>query len=110
MLGRGQTIVEMDESNAVHMETGSWTVLDHRRRTAHASGPNYSDSPRYGYSFFLIPPHVKSVLERRPARLLRGVDEHNNWDDDLPPTEENVADLIERAHESNAQYTNPYSS
>ena len=107
MLGRGQTIADMDEDKAVHMELEVGQFSIHHGRLAHASGPNYSDSPRYGFSFFLIPPHVESTLDRRPARLLRGVDEYNHWDDDLPPTDENVKDLIERAHASNAQYTDP---
>jgi chlorinating enzyme len=107
MLGRGQTIPDLDESKAVLMELNVGQFSMHYARTAHASGPNHSDSPRYGFSFFLMPTHARSTLERRPARLVRGVDEYNNWDEDLPPTPENVTDLIERAHASNAQYTDP---
>lgn len=107
MLGRGQTIPDMDEDKSVHMELEVGQFSMHHGRMAHASGPNYSDSPRYGFSFFLIPPHVESTIDRRPARLLRGVDDYNHWDEDLPPTPQNVKDQIAGAHASNAQYTDP---
>ena len=70
MLGRGQNIPGLDESKAVHMELEQGQFSIHKERTAHASFPNNSGKIRIGYSFFLIPPHVKSVLERRPATLV----------------------------------------
>lgn len=107
LLGRGQTIKGLDESKAVFMELGQGQFSIHNERTAHASGPNNTDSVRIGYSFFLIPTHVKSTLERRPATLVRGVDEYGYWDTDPEPTEENMGELIEKMLEHNAQYTNP---
>ena len=67
LLGRGQTIRGLDESKAVHMELEQGQFSIHNERTAHASGPNNTPDVRIGYSFFLIPTHVKSTLERRPA-------------------------------------------
>lgn len=107
LLGRGQTIRGMDESKAVYMplEQGQFSI--HNERTAHASGPNNTDSVRIGYSFFYIPTHVKSTLERRTATLVRGVDEYNNWDADPVPDAENMPGLIDMMLKHNAQYTNP---
>ncbi len=107
MLGRGQTIQGLDESKAVHMELEQGQFSMHTERTAHASYPNNSTETRVGYSFFLIPPHVKSTLERRPATLVRGVDEYNNWDTDPVPTEDRLPDLIKMMLAHNAQYTDP---
>ncbi|MEC7489309.1 MAG: phytanoyl-CoA dioxygenase family protein [Pseudomonadota bacterium] len=107
LLGRGQTIKGLDETKAVHMELEQGQFSIHNERTAHASGPNNTDNVRIGYSFFLIPPHVKSTLERRPATLVRGVDNHGHWDEDPVPTEESMKELIDMMIKHNAQYTNP---
>lgn len=107
LLGRGQTIPDMDEDKAVYTPLKQGQASLHNERTAHASGPNFTDGPRIGYSFFFIPPHVKSTLERRPATLVRGVDEYNHWDPDPHPTKDKMPELIEMMLEHNAQYTNP---
>jgi chlorinating enzyme len=107
LLGRGQTIRGLDESKAVHMELEQGQFSIHNERTAHASGPNNTPDVRIGYSFFLIPTHVKSTLERRPATLVRGVDEYGYWDTDPIPTEESMGELIDQMLKNNAQYTNP---
>ena len=40
---------------------------------------------RIGFAFFFIPTHVKSLIGRRRATLVRGVDTYGHWDpDDLP--------------------------
>ena len=107
LLGRGQAIRGLDESKAVHMELEQGQFSIHNERTAHASGPNNTPDVRIGYSFFLIPTHVKSTLERRPATLVRGVDEYGYWDTDPVPTEESMGELIDQMLKNNAQYTNP---
>ena len=107
LLGRGQTIEGMDESKAVYMELEPGQFSIHNERTAHASHPNDSGEVRIGFSFFLIPPHVKSTLERRPATLVRGVDEYGYWDTDPVPTKERLPELIQMMLTHNAQYTNP---
>ena len=107
LLGRGQTIKGLDESKAVHMELKQGQFSMHNERTAHASSPNFTDEVRIGYSFFLIPPHVKSTLERRPAHLVRGVDKYDHWDRDPEPNKDTMPKLIEMMIAHNAQYTNP---
>lgn len=107
LLGRGQTIQGLDESKAVHMELKPGQFSIHNERTAHASFPNNSGKVRIGFSFFLIPPHVRSTLARRPATLVRGVDNYNNWDTDPVPTQERLPEIVKLMLEHNAQYTNP---
>jgi len=97
----------LDETKAVHMELEQGQFSIHKERTAHASFPNNSGKIRIGYSFFLIPPHVKSSLERRPATLVRGVDDYGHWDTDPIPTKEKLPELIKVMLDHNAQYTNP---
>ena len=107
MLGRGQNIPGLDESKAVHKELEQGQYSIHKERTAHASFPNNSGKIRIGYSFFLIPPHVKSTLERRSATLVRGVDEYGHWNSDPIPTKEWLPELIKMMLDQNTQYTNP---
>jgi len=107
LLGRGQTIRGLDESKAVFMELEQGQFSIHNERTAHASGPNVTNDIRIGYSFFLMPTHVKSTLERRTATLVRGVDDYNYWDPDPEPTQAEMDALIDEMLKNNAQYTNP---
>ncbi len=107
LLGRGQRIEGLDEAKAVHMELKPGQFSIHQERTAHASFPNDSGKVRIGFSFFLIPTHVRSTLARRPATLVRGVDEYHHWDTDPVPTEERLPSIIKLMLEHNAQYTNP---
>ena len=85
MLAKGQSIEGLDESKAVAMELEAGQFSLHHERTAHASGPNRSNDRRIGFAFFFIPTHVKSLIGRRRATLVRGVDTYGHWDpDDLP--------------------------
>lgn len=85
MLAKGQSIEGLDESKAVPMELEAGQFSLHHERTAHASGPNRSNDRRIGFAFFFIPTHVKSLIGRRRATLVRGVDTYGHWDpDDLP--------------------------
>jgi chlorinating enzyme len=107
LLGRGQTIEGLDESKAVHMELKPGQFSMHQERTAHASYPNDSGKVRVGFSFFLIPTHVRSTLARRPATLVRGEDKYGHWDTDPVPTKERLPEIVKMMLDHNAQYTNP---
>ena len=85
MLAKGQSIEGLDEAKAVSMELEAGQFSLHHERTAHASGPNRSNDRRIGFAFFFIPTHVQSLIGRRRATLVRGVDTYGHWDpDDLP--------------------------
>lgn len=85
MLAKGQTIEGIDESKAVDLilEPGQFSL--HHERTAHGSEANRSDDRRIGFAYFFIPTHVRSMLGRRKALLVRGVDTYNHWDPDPLP-------------------------
>jgi hypothetical protein len=85
MLAKGQSIEGIDEAKAVSMELAAGQFSLHHERTAHGSGPNRGADRRIGFAFFYIPTHVTSLLGRRPATLVRGVDTFGHWDaDNLP--------------------------
>ena len=85
MLAKGQSIEGLDESKAVSIELAAGEFSLHHERTAHASGPNRAQDRRIGFAFFYIPTHVRSLIGRRPATLVRGVDRYGHWDaDNLP--------------------------
>ena len=85
MLAKGQSIEGLDESKAVSMELKAGEFSLHHERTAHGSGPNRAADRRVGFAFFYIPTHVQSLIGRRPATLVRGVDTFGHWDaDNLP--------------------------
>jgi ectoine hydroxylase-related dioxygenase (phytanoyl-CoA dioxygenase family) len=86
MLAKGQTLVGIDETQAVEMplEPGEFSM--HHERMAHSSLPNRSDDRRIGFAFFYIPAHVRTALGRRRATLVRGVDRFGHWDPDTLPT------------------------
>jgi hypothetical protein len=85
MLAKGQSIEGMDEARAVSMELKAGEFSLHHERTAHGSGPNRAADRRVGFAFFYIPTHVRSLIGRRPATLVRGVDTFGHWDaDNLP--------------------------
>ena len=85
MLAKGQSIEGLEEANAAHLELSAGEFSLHHERTAHASEPNRSHDRRIGFAFFYIPTHVRSTLGRRPATLVRGVDEYGHWDPDNEP-------------------------
>ena len=57
----------------------------HHERTAHGSGPNRAQDRRIGFAFFYIPTHVRSLIGRRQATLVRGADTYGHWDTDNLP-------------------------
>lgn len=85
MLAKGQSIEGLDESKAVSMELEAGEFSLHHERTAHGSGPNRAQDRRIGFAFFYIPTHVRSLIRRRQATLVRGVDAYGHWDTDNLP-------------------------
>ena len=85
LLSRGQTIAELDASEAVDIELKAGEFSLHHEHAAHGSLPNGSDRARIGYSLMFIPAHVRSTIGRRTAWLVRGEDNHRHWDADPMP-------------------------
>ena len=85
MLGRGQTIRDIDDGKAVYMPVKAGQFSMHHERTIHGSMPNPSDRRRVGISFFYMPAHVRSTIGRRTATLVRGTDKYGHWDPEPMP-------------------------
>ena len=85
LLGRGQTIRGVDESKAVFMPVKAGQFSMHHERTLHASSPNPSDRMRVGVAFFYMPTKCKSIIGKRTATLVRGVDTYGHWDPEPTP-------------------------
>jgi non-haem Fe2+, alpha-ketoglutarate-dependent halogenase len=91
LLGRGQTILGVDESKAVHMNLAPGEFSLHHEGIVHNSEPNRSDDRRIGLSIHYIPTSTRQVKYVAPGRkplatLVRGVDEFSYWDPE-PVTE-----------------------
>jgi non-heme Fe2+,alpha-ketoglutarate-dependent halogenase len=85
ILMRGQTILNVDESQAVYMnlEPGEFSL--HHESIVHASDPNESDDRRIGYSIHYIAPSARQIKYITPgskpvAALVRGKDEYGYWE------------------------------
>ena len=91
LLTRGQEIaVDVDEKDAVLAELKTGQASLHHVLLAHGSEPNRSDDRRIGLAIRYIPTHVKQAVGMRDwATLVRGVDEHRNFEPEPRP----VADL-----------------
>ena len=85
LLGRGQTIRGVDESKSVFMPVKAGQFSMHHERTLHASSPNPSDRTRVGVAFFYMPTRCKSIIGKRTATLVRGVDTFGHWDPEPTP-------------------------
>ena len=89
LLMRGQTIHDVDESQAIDvvLEPGEFSI--HHESVVHGSNANTSDQPRIGISIHYIAPHVHQVLlENSTATLVRGKDPHGYWQEDPEPKED----------------------
>lgn len=88
MLGRGQTIMDIDEDKAVNLELTAGEFSVHHEKMAHSSRINTTPHRRIGFAFFYIPTDVRSVNGRQTSLLVRGVDTHGHWDEDIEPKTE----------------------
>ena len=81
LLTRGQEIaVEVDESQAVDVPLMAGEISLHHVRLVHGSQPNTTNDRRIGLSIRYIPTYVRQVKVKDSAMLVRGVDEHGNFD------------------------------
>jgi len=87
LLTRGQEIaVEVDESKAVLAELEPGQASMHHVLLFHGSEPNRSDDRRIGLAIRYIPTHVRQAVGSRDwATLVRGVDEHRNFEPEPRP-------------------------
>jgi non-haem Fe2+, alpha-ketoglutarate-dependent halogenase len=81
LLTRGQEIaVEVDETQAVHVELKPGQASLHHVLLFHGSEPNRSDDRRIGLAIRYIPPHLKQAVGARDwATLVRGRDDYHHF-------------------------------
>ena len=100
LLTRGQTIVGVDENEAVPMvlEPGQFSM--HHESIIHGSDANNSDDRRIGLSIHYISTSVKRVKDNHPgtmptAALVRGSDRFGYWAHEELPTKDFDAERFE---------------
>ena len=75
-----QPPVEVDASKAVDCILRPGEMSLHHVKLVHGSEPNRSNDRRIGLAIRYIPTYVRQVKVRDSATLVRGVDEHHNFD------------------------------
>ncbi|MGD9536013.1 MAG: phytanoyl-CoA dioxygenase family protein [Alphaproteobacteria bacterium] len=105
MLTRGQEVmVEVDERQAVDLVLAPGEMSLHHVKLVHGSGPNLSDDRRIGFAVRYIPPHVRQLVDRDSALLVRGVDEHHHFDHERPPRADLDAEALAQHAAVSAQH------
>ncbi len=107
LLARGQTIEEIDDSGAVDLELGAGQFSCHHERIVHGSLPNETDHDRIGIGLFCIPAHVRSVVDRRFADLVRGTDRYGHWDADLTLDDASEEAVFAHVEAAGRRYVDP---
>ena len=105
MLTRGQIVAhEVDEQTAVDVVLQSGEASLHHVRLIHGSGPNNSDGRRIGFAVRYIPTHVKNVVGRDYAALVRGVDEYGYFDTERRPERDLEPEALAAYEAANASH------
>ena len=107
MLTRGQSIFEIDESQAVNIEVDTGEAVFFNYRIAHASHPNRSQQRRIGIAVRYIPPGVKQLKsDWDSATLIRGRDEFGHFIHEPEPEFDFDPTAVEFHRKSNENYMN----
>ena len=105
MLTRGQIVEhEVDEDEAVDVVLQPGEASLHHVRLIHGSGPNNSDDRRIGFAIRYIPTHVKNVVGRDCAALVRGVDEYGYFDTERRPERDLEPEALAAYEAANASH------
>jgi hypothetical protein len=96
LLTRGQEVaVEVDESQARTVDLRPGEISLHHVRLVHGSAPNPTNDRRIGFAIRYIPTSVKQVAGEDSATLVRGVDEHRNFEHEPRPARDMDPDFLE---------------
>ena len=105
VLFQSQTVMDVDEQQAVHCPLTPGQASFHHGWTLHSSMPNRSDNRRIGLNFQYIAPHVRQTkLPGFTTLLVRGSDRYRYYQDDVPartdldPTAMTRRDELETLH------------
>lgn len=107
LLTRGQEVaVEVDEGKAVTLELEPGEMSLHHVRLVHGSRPNPSVDRRIGFAIRYIPTHVRQLVGKDSATLVRGVDRFAHFEHEPRPTADLAPDFValhKRIAERNAK-------
>jgi len=107
LLTRGQEVeVEVDETQAVDLILQPGEMSLHHVRLIHGSDINRSSDRRIGLAVRYIPTHVKQLLGRDSAMLVRGVDDYGHFELETPPETDMSPAAIEAYRISNDTHNN----
>lgn len=107
LLARGQSIEGIDDSRAVDLALKAGQFSCHHERIVHGSLPNETEHDRIGLGMFYMPAHVRSVVDRRFASLVRGVDRYGHWDADLTLDEASENAVFAHVEAAGRRYVDP---
>lgn len=96
LAGEGQTVIDVDESKAVHAVLRAGQAVFHHESVVHGSGPNNADHPRVGFVIHYVAPHVRETrIDGALAMVARGRDTHGYWRPEPEPKMDFDPDCID---------------
>lgn len=105
VLLQGQTVRDIDESQAVMCPLAPGEASFHHGWTLHASMPNNSDDRRIGLNVQYIAPHVRQTKDDNDTALLvRGEDRYGHYGADVPAETDLDPVALERQAQLQAHY------
>ncbi len=105
ILTRGQTIENVDESQAVDLVLQPGQLSFHHMRTVHGSKPNRSSERRIGYTIQpYMMPDVRQVISPTMAQLVRGSDGFGHFEHAPRPQTSMTPEAVAQRDRNNAQW------
>ena len=105
MLTRGQIVEhEVGDEAAVDVVLRPGEASLHHVRLIHGSGPNRSDDRRIGFAVRYIPTHVRNVVGRDFAALVRGVDAYGHFNRERRPERDLEPEALAAYEAANASH------
>ena len=105
LLTRGQAVERpVDEATAVDVVLRPGEASLHHVRLIHGSGPNRSGERRIGFAIRYIPTHVRNLVGRDSAALVRGADEYHHFDAERRPARDLEPAAIAAYEAANASH------
>ena len=104
VLYQGQTVEDVDGSEAVFLALSPGEASFHHGWTLHGSLPNRSDDRRIGFNAQYVATHTRQTQhDRDTAILVSGIDTFGNFGEDIPATSDLEPTAVERQRELDRQ-------
>ena len=100
VLYQGQTVEDVDESEAVLCALRPGEASFHHGWTLHSSMPNHSDDRRIGFNAQYVATHMRQTQQDHDtAVLVAGVDDFRHFGDDIPAADDLDPEAVARQRE-----------